>query len=73
MTGVQWHVDHVMPLSKGGAHELRNLQLLPATQNLRKHARRTQLTKVASLINALILSGHRGPYTPDLDQLRPRL
>jgi HNH endonuclease len=66
-TGVKWHVDHVVPISKGGAHEIRNLQLMPAIKNLRKHVQRAKVTKVMCLINALIISGHRGPYTPDIE------
>ena len=31
-----WHLDHRMPLSRGGAHALHNLQLLCALCNLRK-------------------------------------
>lgn len=32
-----YHVDHVIPLSKGGQHHPNNLQYLPAVINLRKH------------------------------------
>lgn len=34
--GIQFHVDHIYPISKGGLHQLSNLQLLPAKINLRK-------------------------------------
>lgn len=37
--GVQFHVDHIVPLSKGGAHTPENLQILPASVNLRKGAK----------------------------------
>ena len=33
----KWHVDHIVPISKGGKHRLYNLQLIPASQNLSKH------------------------------------
>lgn len=34
--GVTMHVDHILPLSKGGVHEASNLQIIPKTINLRK-------------------------------------
>lgn len=34
-----YHVDHIMPIAKGGRHEPRNLQLLCATCNVRKNAK----------------------------------
>lgn len=34
-----YHVDHIMPLKLGGAHEPKNLQLLCPTCNVRKSAR----------------------------------
>jgi len=37
-TGILFHVDHVIPLSKGGIHHQDNLQVIPAIINLRKHA-----------------------------------
>ena len=37
-TGIQHHVDHIKPLSKGGEHHPDNLQILTAAQNLRKGA-----------------------------------
>jgi hypothetical protein len=35
-TGIEHHVDHIQPLSKGGEHLLFNLQILPAEENLSK-------------------------------------
>jgi 5-methylcytosine-specific restriction endonuclease McrA len=34
--GERFHVDHIIPLSKGGKHEFENLQIIPAIDNLRK-------------------------------------
>lgn len=38
-TGIKHHVDHIIPLSKGGKHILSNLQILTATENMKKGAR----------------------------------
>ena len=35
-TGVEHHVDHIQPLSKGGEHLMYNLQILTAEENLSK-------------------------------------
>lgn len=40
ITGVSWHVDHIIPLKHPlvcGLHVLDNLQLLPAIENIRKN------------------------------------
>lgn len=37
--GAKYHLDHVMPLALGGAHDDSNLQLLRAVCNLRKGAK----------------------------------
>jgi 5-methylcytosine-specific restriction endonuclease McrA len=39
--GYDYHVDHRMPVSRGGMHELANLRLLHKRCNLRKGARLT--------------------------------
>jgi 5-methylcytosine-specific restriction endonuclease McrA len=36
-TGIQYHVDHIWPLSKGGPHWSGNLQIITAEENLSKH------------------------------------
>lgn len=36
--GKKIHVDHIIPLAKGGSHDATNLQLLPAGLNMRKGA-----------------------------------
>jgi 5-methylcytosine-specific restriction endonuclease McrA len=36
VSGEEYHVDHIHPLSKGGLHEPSNLQILPKDLNLRK-------------------------------------
>lgn len=38
-TGRAYHVDHKIPLAKGGRHAITNLQILPALENLRKGVR----------------------------------
>jgi len=38
-TGEPYHVDHKIPLSKGGQHHQDNLRPIPAEENLRKGAR----------------------------------
>jgi hypothetical protein len=37
VTGVEHHVDHIQPLSKGGDHLMYNLQILTAKENLSKN------------------------------------
>lgn len=39
MTGIDWHVDHMIPLSRGGAHAWHNIQVIPAEVNLWKRNR----------------------------------
>jgi 5-methylcytosine-specific restriction endonuclease McrA len=42
VSGEQYHVDHIKPLSKGGEHRLDNLQILHAEDNLKKGAKHDQ-------------------------------
>ena len=51
-TGVQHHVDHMWPLSDGGPHWSGNLQVIPAEENLSKHASVCEETK-ATIIKSL--------------------
>lgn len=39
LTGVEMHVDHIVPLAAGGVHDVQNLQLLAAPLNINKGAR----------------------------------
>ena len=39
VTGVDHHVDHMWPLADGGPHWSGNLQIIPAKENLSKHAK----------------------------------
>lgn len=36
--GIYWHVDHIVPLAKGGLHHPDNLQIIPVSDNLSKGA-----------------------------------
>lgn len=38
-TGIKHHVDHIIPVSKGGLHHPNNLQILTAKENLEKGAK----------------------------------
>jgi len=51
-TGVQHHVDHMWPLSDGGPHWSGNLQVIPAEENMSKHASVCEETK-ATIIKSL--------------------
>lgn len=39
LLGDDYHLDHIMPLALGGAHEDKNIQLLHSRCNLQKHAK----------------------------------
>lgn len=41
--GIEFHVDHIVPLSRGGLHHPSNLQVVPARWNMRKHNNNTNL------------------------------
>lgn len=41
-TGIEYHVDHHIPLAKGGKHHPDNLWVIPAVDNLRKGAKLPQ-------------------------------
>ncbi len=41
--GIEFHVDHIMPLSIGGLHHPSNLQVVPARWNMRKSNKNTNL------------------------------
>lgn len=38
-TGIAHHVDHIIPLKHGGKHVIENLQIITATENMKKGAR----------------------------------
>jgi len=41
--GIEFHVDHIVPLSLGGLHHPSNLQVVPARWNMRKNNMNTNL------------------------------
>ena len=49
--GILRHVDHMWPLSDGGPHWSGNLQILTATENLKKHAKVCPIIKKQIQLN----------------------
>jgi 5-methylcytosine-specific restriction endonuclease McrA len=43
LTGIKWHIDHIVPVSKGGSSRYHNLQLVPAKWNQSKSNKHTNL------------------------------
>ncbi len=41
-TNIDWHVDHIVPVSKGGTSVAHNLQVVPASWNRRKSNKHTE-------------------------------
>jgi len=42
VTGGVWHVDHIIPVSRGGTSAATNLQVVPASWNWRKSNKHTE-------------------------------
>lgn len=40
--GFSWHVDHIIPISKGGTNKYDNLQVVPAVWNMQKGNRHSE-------------------------------
>ena len=40
--GYKWHIDHIIPLSKGGTNAIDNLEVVPASWNLEKNNKHSQ-------------------------------
>ena len=43
MFGTKWHIDHIIPVSKGGASTYDNIQVVPALWNRQKSNKHTGL------------------------------
>jgi len=72
-TGVEYHVDHIWPLSKGGPHWSGNLQVITAEENLSKSdsmcedtARVIQESLDNLLSNAVVMP--QEPKTPNREE-----
>lgn len=53
---IQYHVDHIIPLAKGGCHHPNNLQVISASVNVRKGAKVAPPIEQASSIQAMASS-----------------
>ena len=42
LTGFDWHIDHIIPVTKNGTSEFFNIQVVPASWNRSKSNRTTQ-------------------------------
>jgi len=69
-TGIEHHVDHIWPLSKGGPHWSGNLQIITAKDNLSKHTD-VSLETIEyikeSLLEEKYLTGPAGMLTYDVE------
>jgi 5-methylcytosine-specific restriction endonuclease McrA len=53
--GSEWHVDHIIPLSKQGLHHPDNLQIITAEENMRKNNNSTYIPKVRIFLHQELL------------------
>lgn len=55
LTKIKWHIDHIVPISKGGSSGYNNIQVVPAKWNQSKSNRNTNLyfTKQEVVLNDL--------------------
>lgn len=54
ITGYEWHVDHMIPLNKGGIHKYDNIQVIPAWLN-RLKSDKLMYTKRGEWVSALVV------------------
>lgn len=50
-TGIEHHVDHIIPICKGGKHHPNNLRVITATENLKKGAKLDQNNNLSLTLN----------------------
>lgn len=55
ITRIAHHVDHIIPLARGGTHTLSNLQILPAKQNLQKSTTIIDYTQTKQIRKVILL------------------